>query len=787
MMMATPLDGLRVLDASTGIAGPMAAMYLADFGADVVKAEPPGGDPGRENPGFAMWNRNKRGIVIDDAKASDRERLLGLLRGADVCLFSEPMTSLQGRGLDPETLSGENARLVYLHMPAFTESAPWAGEQESAAMVEAATGIAREQYGFEDVPIDGVYPHVLYAQAMWGATAATAALVERESSGTGQTVTVGGLHGMLLAMAGQVTHIPGAEHAVAPGGPGGNVPFYRLYQANDEQWLFMAGLTPAFIMAGFDELGVMDILADERLGGEPAAMALPENAPWVMDRVREAFTARSRDDWRDALTAAGCPSAPVNHRDTWLDHAQIVSTGMRVEVEDPERGPVVMPGLPLNLSETPASVRTAAPTLGQHDAEVGEWPAARPGNSAGSAEASDAEGNGPLAGLRVLDLGSIIAGTYAGSLMAEMGADVIKVEALGGDILRMFGPTFAGYNKGKRSIGIDLRNESGRVLFRDLVKTADIVVDNYRTGVLERLGVDYASLKEVNPEIISVSARGFGEGGPMDAEPAFDPVLQAWSGIMQAQGGDSDPVFLTLPVNDVSTACTAAMGGLLALLHRKRGGHGQRVWTSLAAQSCMMQSGELVRFAGRAPARLGGADYPGPSALDRYYAANDGWVRLQAVRPGVGRQAAIAALQASRFLPPEVAEDEETLTAALSVSIGGMSAGEAERALHAAGVPAMRARTLEELSTDPLFAGTETVHLRVPPEQPPGGAVSLYGVGRFARFSRTEQAGVLFPPGLGEHTLEVLGEAGRDEAAAGELLAAGAVVTGGPFVVPPMP
>lgn len=790
--MATPLEGIRVLDASTGIAGPMAAMYLADFGADVVKVEPPGGEAGRSNPGFAMWNRSKRGIVIDDAKASDRERLLELLRGADVCLFSEPLAALQRRGLDPETLRAANGRLVYLHMPAFTESAPWAGEQESAAMLEAATGIAREQYGFEDVPIDGIYPHVLYAQAMWGATTTAAALIERESSGAGQTVTVGGLHGVLLSMTGQVTHVPGAEHIAAVGGPGGPVPFYRLYEGNDAQWLFMATLTPAFFMAAFDQLDVLDILADERLGGDPMAMALPENGPWVIERVREAFKTRGRDAWRDALSAAGCPNGAVNDRDTWLDHPQIVATGMRAEIEDPERGTVVMPGLPVNLSDTPGAVDRPAPTLGQHDAEVGSWSAQAGSSQTGSGAGSEAEGSGPLTGLRVLDLGSIIAGTYAGSLMAELGADVIKVEAPAGDNLRAFGPTFAGYNKGKRSIAIDLRGETGRALFLDLVKSADMVVDNYRMGVLERLQIDYASLKEANPEIITISVTGYGEGGPLDTDPGFDPILQALSGMMQAQGGDSDPVFFTLPVNDISSACTAALGGLLAVLHRKRGGHGQRVWTSLAAQSCMMQSGELVRFDGREPSKRGGADYAGPRALDRYYPARDGWVRLQAVHAGVEPASAdwrraIAALQGSRFLPPELAEDEETLATALSASIGAMRAGEAERALNAAGVPAMRARTLEELSTDPLFEGTETVHLSVPAEQPPGGAVSLYSVGRFARFSRTEQSGVMYPPGLGEHTLEVLREVGRDESAAGELLAAGTVAVGGPFAIPPMP
>src|SRR5205823_14754793 len=116
-----------------------------------------------------------------------------------------------------------------------------------------------------------------------------------------------------------------------------------------------------------------------------------------------------------------------------------------------------------------------------------------------------------------------------------------------------YGPTFIGYNLGKRSLVLDLRREQGRAAFYRLVERADVVIDNYRPGVLERLKVDYTSLRRVNPRIISVSVTGFGELGPLRNEPGFDPVLQAMSGMMQAQGCGDDPVFFTLPVNDVAS------------------------------------------------------------------------------------------------------------------------------------------------------------------------------------------------------------------------------------------
>ena len=149
----------------------------------------------------------------------------------------------------------------------------------------------------------------------------------------------------------------------------------------------------------------------------------------------------------------------------------------------------------------------------------------------------------------MLDLGTILAGPFAGSLLAELGADVIKVEPPAGDPFRTVGFI---YNRGMRSIAIDLQAQAGQAVFRDLVRSADVVIDNYRPGVLARLGIDYDALRAVNPQIISLSITGFGEGGPLAAQPGFDPILQGMSGMMTAQGGDSEPVFLTVAVNDVT-------------------------------------------------------------------------------------------------------------------------------------------------------------------------------------------------------------------------------------------
>ena len=757
------LEGIRVVDCSVGLAGPKAAMMLADFGADVVKVEPPGGDPARANAGFAMWNRGKRGIVVDRADSAGRQRLAALLAGADVLVVSQPEEELRGGPLDPEALLGANPRLVYLHLGPWLASAPWAGAVESAELVAAETGVADRQFSFEDRPVDSIYPHISYCQAIWGAACGVSALIERHHSGFGQRVLVGGLHGMMETSVSSFVLDPRQPRVHRSGGHGGPQAFYRPYECQDGEWLFLAGLTEQFRMNAAIALDVIDIFADERIAGEASNLILPENVPWVIARVAEAFKTRPRDEWLEVLEEADCPAGPVLDRDDWLDHEQIRAIGMRVEVDDPERGRVVMPGQPMVLMGTPADPARPAPTLGQHDAEVEPW-APQP-----APEGQPQAKPGPLVGKRVLDLGTIIAGTYCASLLAELGAEVTKVESLTGDTFR-YALGFAGFNVGKRGLAIDLRSDEGREVFLRMVERADVVIDNYRPGVLERLGIHYDDLVRVNPHIITLSNTGFGEGGPLSYRPGFDPVLQAMSGTMKAQGGDFDPGFFTLPVNDVTTAATAAFGAAVAMFHKDRTGEGQRTWTSLAGNSCLAQSGELVRFDGRPPALLGGRDFPGPGPFDRYYQVSDGWVRVQAKGPDAEER-----LRASGFLTADAPADDDGLVKALSAAFAGVDRAEAVKRLTDAGVPAARNRWMGELVHDEEFHATQVMFW--------GSLASVPHItpGRFARLSRTEQQGVLQAPGLGADSREVLTDEGFDPAFVDQLIEAGVVFQGEPL------
>jgi crotonobetainyl-CoA:carnitine CoA-transferase CaiB-like acyl-CoA transferase len=764
--MSMALEGMRVIDLSSGIAGPIAAMLLADFGADVVKVEPPCGDPARALPGFVVWNRNKRGIVVDTSSAAGRGRLDEFLAGADVCVVSQPRApSPQTASYsDPERLSATYPHLVVLHTPPYTPAeVPWAGGAESPALLNAYAGPACRQSSFSGAPVDLVYPISLYVQGQWAAAAAVAALIERERSGFGQVVSVAGIHGVMVSCVGQLNIVPTQQPLTTDVGPGGRHPCYSTYQCQDGRWLFMAALTPKFQINAFKVLGVGNVFADERIRGVPARILLPENRGWVRQLLSDAFRTRPRDEWLALLEQGDCPAGPMGERDVWLDHPQVQANDLRAEVDDPERGRVVMPGLPLVLTKTPGRIRASAPRLGQHDATASAWqPRTIPAGVAPKAS------RGPLAGYRVLDLGTILAGPYAGALLAELGADVVKVETPAGDAFREAGFV---YNRGQRGLAIDLTSAAARQAFYALARRADAVVDNSRLGVLERLQVDYQSLARVNPNIVTMSVTGFGLQGELASKPGFDPVLQAMSGMMTAQGGDSDPVLFTIPVNDIAAATMVVLGVCLGLFHRARTGVGQRVWTSLVGCSAMMQSGELVRFAGRPPAARGGRDCVGPSALDRFYQVRDGWLRLQAADP--------AALCSAGLLDNRLAlSTDAELAAALGETLASKSLTEALACLTAAGVPAAAARMPADLPTDPALDELEifaTQHMQ--------DGTAYYTTNRYARFSRTEERVVFQTPGLGEHSRQVLTEAGVSSSEIEALIESGVVKEGEPFRV----
>jgi crotonobetainyl-CoA:carnitine CoA-transferase CaiB-like acyl-CoA transferase len=759
------LEGIQVVDLSHGIAGPVVGMFLADFGAEVIKAEPPGGDPARSLPGFAAWNRGKKGVIADPADPARRRWVAELIAGADVCLVSDA-GPLARYGLDRWRLLRDNPQLVLVETPAYAGEAPWHGGAESHGLLAAALGVAWRQSSHDGGPVESVARFLLQVHGVWATVCTVAALVERERSGFGQLVSVSGVHAAMEANIGSFSVDPALPDPPTGIGPGGRHPTYTRFVARDGKWLASGALGAKFETALLGVLGLSWMLQEERMGGRVQNLVRPDNILWAKELTSAAFLSRDRDEWLELMTGLGIPCGPLGDRGQWLDHEQVRAIGMRTEVDDPERGRVVMPGVPVRLTAAPGRVRGPAPALGEHEGTVApRAPKAAP-------EGLPPLREGPLSGFRVLDMGTFVAGPYAGSLLAELGADVIKVEPPAGDPFRVSGFVF---NRGMRSLSVNLQAPDGADALRRLARTSDVVINSLRPGVAARLGIDYATLAAGHPGLIEVTLSAYGEGGPLGGRPGVDMVIQGLSGMMSAQGGDSEPVASTIAIIDVTTAAMLALSAVLALLHRERGhdgGQGQRAWASLVGTATYLQTGEIVRYPGRPPASSGGRDYPGADPFDRYYRVSDGWVRLHAPRP----EEVTAGRLAAAGLPVDPAAFGADPGAALAAALAGLTSQTAADRLNRARVAAVPARRVSGVVRDPQLIQSEFVHIR------PGADGAAYVTpGRLASFSRTPRFGPLRSPGTGEHSREALRAAGLADAEIEALIGAGTVIAGDPM------
>jgi crotonobetainyl-CoA:carnitine CoA-transferase CaiB-like acyl-CoA transferase len=737
-------QGLRVADFSQGVAGPMAAMLLGDFEAEVVKIEPPGGDRLKDHPGYQAWNRNKQVVSLDLDAAAGLAAARELIAGADIAIFSDPPGRLEALGLDGATLTAAHPALIHVWMPPYGACGRWSGLNPHHNLLAGLTGTAFRQGAFADQPVHLVLPVLWYGQAVMGAAAMGAALLERSRSGRGQAVTVSGLHGAAeVSGAARLLNEPPLPRGI----PQGANPRYRLYQCADGEWFFLGTLFTNFYRKALEVLGLDD-----------AFDALESDQVAARDLLMGMFASRTRDEWLEALQANDVPCAPVRRLETWFAGETVAQGGLRKTFIHPRLGEVAIPAPPAKLSATPASARALpAPAPAPPN-----WPARTLIQEAATQRP-------PLAGVKVLNLGTVIAGAYAGTILANLGAEVVKVEPREADPFRSDGPGFQTYNRGVRGLGLDLKQPAAREVFLDLAKSADVVIDNYRLGVRKRLGIDYAALRAVNPRIVSCSINAYGETGDRAARPGFDPLLQAEAGMQAGQGGEDDPILYTIAVNDVATAGVVAASVIAALNARRRTGEGQEVLTSLMAQSLLFQLGEAVTYEGRPANDLGGPDCLGVRALCRYYACADGWI-------GLACDSEAQANAVGRVLDLEMPADALTqardgpLAERIAAALSGQSREPLLDALLAAEVDAVPVlRSAEALTSDWLLENNyleDWMHPRLGP---------AIGVKGFAAFSRTPGGFQRPTPDLGEHSAEVLADWGIARDRIADLIGSGAV------------
>ena len=388
--------------------------------------------------------------------------------------------------------------------------------------------------------------------------------------------------------------------------------------------------------------------------------------------------------------------------------------------------------------------------------------------------------NAALAGLLVADLTQNVAGPYCTQILGDLGADVVKVERVGrGDDARAWGPpfwgqesaTFMSVNRNKRSLAVDLKDERGRAVVERLLVRADVFVQSLRAGAVEELELDWSRASTLNPRLVYCSVTAFGTEGPLKDHPGYDPLMQAYGGIMSINGhAGQPPARVPVSVVDMGTGMWAVMGILAALRERDRTGRGAHVTTALFDTALAWSVFQMSHYfaSGEVPRPQGS----GTAMIVPYEAfpVADGWVMIGAASDGLFVKATSALGVAElardpRFLDnPRRVQHRGALQEALSAVTRRLTAREALDWLQRAGVPSALVSTMDQVAAEPQTEASGMLPAVKHPRLPDYRAVALP-----VKWDGERPAPTRVPPLLGEHTVEVLTDLGYDAGTIREL------------------
>jgi crotonobetainyl-CoA:carnitine CoA-transferase CaiB-like acyl-CoA transferase len=781
------------------MAGPLAAMILADYGADVIRLEPPGGDPMWEHPAYMVWQRGKRSVNVDWDSAAGGDAARRLIEGADVLIETLAPGRAAQLGIAYDDLKAANPALIYYSLSAFGQEGPYRDYKPCDGVINAKSGRMRDQAGWQkNRPTFRAINDISFHSAMFGLQAIIAALRVRSETGRGQR-----LEGTMLSGVSAPNNIwrlfegqeippdlyPGelSKAAVTRGeltadrhesDPYTANPSQMCMEARDGRWVMHSHIQRDLFKSWINAIGFGWIWDDARYRDAPD-FARDEDRIALNLQIFEHFRTRTADEWREIYRQhPDCAGETMQTTQEAIRHEQFLANGFLVETDDPRVGPIKQAGAIAIMSVTPAVIARPAPLPGQHTEEVlGEAPRAAP-----AIVPLGGKPSAPLEGIVVLECASWLAGPFSGALLADLGATVIKVEPLTGDAFRRMtnNENMVRSFQGKENLALNLKSKEGLAIFHDLVRKADVVMHNFRLGVPERLGIDYPTLSAIKPDLVYVCAASYGTAGPDRFRAAFNPTMGAFSGNSVFQSGEGN-----VPKGDQSPDPIAgsgvATGIMLGLAARVLTGVGQYVETSMMMSNILCNSDDSFDYQGKPPRRVPDKAQLGLEATYRLYETASGWIFVAAQFDAEFARLCHVLDREDLLGDPHYAtwrgriDHRHELETALEPVFRTRTADEWEPLLRAADVGCARADATSHLRFLHSNPHTTATGFMVPAQSPEFLDRSL--AGRYWRhsptvkFSDTPCLTGLPYRGLGSHTREVLMRLGLSGDKVDELVA----------------
>lgn len=803
-----PLKGLKILDLGLAGAGPIGPTLLAELGAEVIKLEPPeGGNILRRLPplfnGQSLWfpteGRHKKSLTVDLHAEKGQKIVKDLIRHCDVVLENFRPGTMERWNMGWEELRKIKGDLIMVRVSGFGQEGPYKNRTSYDTMGASMGGVIHLTGHPDDPPTLIQLALCDYISAAFNALATLLAIHYKNKTGKGQWAEITQYEAIFRL----------AEWTVAAydklgmvRGRGGNrhpsIAPQDLYLTKDQKWVAISAPTNKIFTRLARAIGREDLVGEQKFSS-PAMRA--ENSDEINNLVAEWVLGKCQHEVVSILAEAGVPVGPLYSPKEIAEDPHYQARENLVKIDDPVHGEFLVTNITPRFSATPVSVHDAGVPLGENTQEILEKmlgygreyietlkaegiiaPPAKPSRpppispqTQPIVESYDKlpwlknnKSDMVLEGLRIIELGSNLAASFAASLLADFGGEVIKIEEPGpGDNLRHLPPFYQGKSlwwavegRNKKSITLDLRIGEARSVLKELVAISDIVIEGFSAGTLEKWGIGYEELKKVNEKVILLRISGFGQEGPYKDRPSFDPVATAMGGTAFTIGfKERPPVRPGLAYGEYVPGIFGAIGVMAALYHRDKTGQGQSVELALYEPFLRFYHDHIPYYhrTGEVRERAGNKFYLG-APLGLYETKDENWLAILTLEDKDFRRIATAMNQEELAKDPRFStllgrvQNKDILNQIVESWTKAHSRAELIEVLLKNQVPISPINSIEDIFNDPHYQFRQNI-LEV--EDPVLGKVKMQDV--VPKLSLTPGRVKSPGPELGQHNDEIYG------------------------------